>query len=164
MIVADSSTLIALGKLGRLDLLIKCFDRIIIPKAVYDEVLLKDGSVEAVALKKAVEEKQVIVETVKISPMLASQNIGQGEKEAISVAAKHKALLLVDDETAKAYASAAGVESHGTFFAIYLSCAKKLLNKEDAANLVKAMIQGGFYISTDVYSRFLELLDEIEKK
>lgn len=161
MIVADSSTLIALGKLGRLDLLVKCFGKVAVPKGVYDEVLLKKESAEAVALKKAIEEGWVIVESPAINAILATSNIGKGEKEAISLAAKHQALLLIDDDTAKAYASTFGVEAHGTLFVIYLSCTKKLISKTEAANIVKAMIETGFYISTELYSKFFETLDKL---
>lgn len=162
MIVVNSSPLIALGKLGRLDLLMKCFSKTVVPKSVYDEVLLKKESAEAVALKKAVEEKWATVESSTISAILATKNIGQGEKEAISLAAKHKILLLIDDDTAKAYASTFGVEAHGTLYAIYLSCMKKIISKEEAGNFVKAMMEAGFYVSTEVYARFFELLNSLE--
>lgn len=161
MIVVNSSPLIALGKLGRLDLLMKCFSKTVVPKSVYDEVLLKKESAEAVALKKAVEEGWAIVESPAINAVLATSNVGKGEKEAISLAAKHKALLLIDDDTAKAYASTFGVEAHGALYVIYLSCMKKIITREEAGGLVKAMMETGFYVSTEVYARFFELLNSL---
>ena len=105
MIVTNSSPLIALGKQGVLNLLERCFQKVAVPKSVYDEVSVKKDSPEAVALEKAAKDKLVIVEKVSINPMLISEKMWQGEKEAISLAVKHKAELLMDDDSAKAYAS-----------------------------------------------------------
>ncbi len=39
IIVADATPLIGLGRINQLDLLLKLFNQIIIPQAVYDEVV-----------------------------------------------------------------------------------------------------------------------------
>lgn len=164
MIVANSSPLIALGKQGKLDLLRMCFNKLFISKGVYKEVMLKEDSPEAIAMKEAAEGKErwVLVKETTVDKLLATQKIGQGEKEAISLAAKHNALLLIDDDSAKAYASILGVDAHGTLYVIYLSCLKKFISKSEAANMLKSMIDCGFYISTGLYSKFFELLNSIK--
>lgn len=159
MIVVDSSPLINLGKQGALFLLRKCFKSVIIPNHVYDEVADLRDSPEAVALGKAISEKWISIEKVTVDPFLHTKKLGQGEKEAISLAVKRKAVLLVDDDNAKAYASILGIEAHGTLYAIYIGYLKKFIGKEESINIFKGMIANGFYISTELYSRFLDLLE-----
>ncbi|MBI2137346.1 DUF3368 domain-containing protein [Candidatus Woesearchaeota archaeon] len=161
MIVTNSSPLIVLGRQGRLQLLKMCFQRVMIPRAVYDEVLVKKDSPEAAALESAVSDEWISVESVVVNPLLGTDKLGEGEKHAVSLAAKHKVLLLLDDDAAKSYASLVGVEVHGTIFIVYLACARGIISVAEARGIVDSAIVGGFYISTEVYSAFLRLLDSV---
>lgn len=163
MIAANSSPLIALGKQGKLELIRKCFKQLTIPKGVYDEIMLKKDSPEAIALKKAVEgERWISLKETTINKLLVTQKIGQGEKEAISLAAKYGTQLLIDDDFAKGYASALEVEAHGTLYVLYLSRLRNFISKQEVANLLKSMIDSGFYVSTELYLKFFELLNSIK--
>ena len=162
MIVTNSSPIIVLGKQGRLQFLEKCFRRVIIPKAVYAEVLCKKESPEGIALEKAVKDKWVSVEAAEVSSLLRTGKLGLGEKEAISLAEKHKALLLIDDDSVKSYASMLGVEAHGTLFVVYLAYARGFISRADAKGMLDTAIANGFYISTEVYSKFVNLLNSIK--
>jgi predicted nucleic acid-binding protein len=162
MIIVDSSPIIALAKQGMLDLLKKCFGEVLIPKSIYKEIMRKKGSPEAVSLEKAIKFKWIFVEKVTVISNLNTKNIGQGEKEAISLAFKRKSVLLIDDDSAKKYASIFGIETHGTLFVFYIAVAKKLITAADATNVLKGMIADGFYISSELYSRFLELLESLK--
>lgn len=164
MIVADSSPLIMLGKQGLLPVLKKCFSKVIIPKSVYDEIMRKEGNVEATALEKAINAKWIVVEKTKSIRQFETKSIGQGEKEAIFLAVKHKCLLIIDDDSARAMASIFGVRAHGTLFVIYLACRKKLISEEEAIDSLDSMIGKGFYVSSDVYAKFLELLKLMRNK
>ena len=159
MIVTNSSPLIVLGKQGRLHLLEKCFEHVLIPKAVHDEVFHNKDSPEAIALETAIKDKWVSVEAIEVSSMLRTEKLGSGEKEAISLALKRKALLLIDDDVAKAYASMLGVDAHGTLFAVYFAKARGFIGREEAKGILDAAIVNGFYVSTEVYSKFVNLLN-----
>jgi len=163
MIVADSSPIIVLAKHGRLALLKGCFNEVIIPKSVHEEIMQKKDGPEVIDLNRAIKGKWVIVEEASVIPMLVTKNIGPGEKDAISLASKHKSLLLVDDDSAKKYASIFGVEAHGSFFVIYLACMKNLIKKEDAISILERMMTDGFYISSELYAKFFELLNSRKK-
>ena len=162
MIVSNSSPIIILAKQGMLDMLKKCFKEVIIPESVYEEIMHKSGTPEAIALNHAIKEKWISVQKVAVMVKLETKKIGQGEKEAISLAYKHKSLLLIDDDSAKKYASIFGVEFHGTFYVIYLACKRKLLDKSSAKEVLENMIADGFYISSEFYSRFISLLGTLE--
>ncbi len=163
MIVINSSPIINLGKQGKLEIFKNCFGKILIAYAVYQEVVKKTGSPEAVAVMKAIEDRWIIVERVPIHHMLNTLKIAQGEKEAISLAAKHDSLLIIDDDIAKRYAAILGIEAHGTLYVLYLACIKKIINHDNAKDIFNTMVKDGFYLSTDIYIKFLELLNSLKK-
>lgn len=161
MIISNTAPLLNFGKQGFLDILKKCFGNVIIPRAVYEEINKKSDGPEILALEKAISEKWIEVEDIQINLLLKSEGLGQGEKEAISLAVKRNAILLIDDESAKTYASILGVEAHGSLYVIYLAYSKKIIGKEKAKIIFEGMIREGFYVSTDLYLKFLEFLDKI---
>jgi uncharacterized protein len=161
MIVVNSSPIIILGKQSMLHLLKGCFKKIIIPNSVFNEIMQQEDSPEAMALKKVINDLWISIEKTTVNPYLHTRNLGQGEKEAISLALKHKSILLIDDDSAKTYSEVLGVEVHGTFYVIYLAIIRKIIPKEEAKKILERMIADGFYISTDVYSRFLNLLNSM---
>src|SRR3989344_5487181 len=121
MIVSNATPIINFGKAGVLDILKECFINILIPRAVYNEIMEKKENSECVALRKAIDEGWINIEDNEINPLLKTNNLGKGEKEAISLAINKKALLLIDDDSAKSYASVLGVEAHGSFYVLYLA-------------------------------------------
>ena len=161
MIVVNSSPIINFAQQGRLDILQKCFKKVIIPVSVYDEIMQKSESPESIALNKAISEKWILVKKTSVMGKLETKNIGQGEKEAISLAYKHKTMLVIDDDSAKKYASIFGVKPHGSLFVSYLACVKKLIDKKKAIRLLEGMIAEGFYISLELHAKFITLLDSL---
>ena len=175
MIVSDSSPIINLGKQGFFELLKKCFGKVIVPKAVFAEIMKKEDSIEAKAFEKGINEKWIIVEEVGFTISLTSELENKvslasfcaipiksrASKEAISLVAKMDCLLLIDDDNGKKYASILNIESHRTIFVVFLSVLKKFINKEKAKKLFEDMVKEGFYVSTELYAEFLNLLERI---
>lgn len=158
MITSNSSPVITLGAVGKLNLLQKCFKEVIIPLAVMEEILQKKDNPESLAVQKARGEGWLKVETIQIHPLLKVGMLGRGEVEAISLAVKHKSLLLIDDDMAKNYGGILGVEAHGTLFVLSLAQKKSLLDRTEVILLLQRMIERGFYISTEVYAEFVKSL------
>ena len=155
MIVSNSSPIISLGTVGKLELLRKGCKEVLIPSGVYEEISEKKESPEFISLQKGIEEKWIKVEKIELLPLLKTNTPGQGEKEAISLAAQHKAILIIDDDTAKAYATIMGVEAHGTLYILILAVHKNIVSKKEAIEILTHMMNAGFYISTEVYGMFL---------
>jgi predicted nucleic acid-binding protein len=161
MIAVNTSPLIILGKQGRLDILKSCFCKMYIPQGVYKEIQHKKETPEALALEQAVQEGWVHVEKVKIMSLLDTSVLGQGEKEAISLASQQKKLLIIDDDLAKKYALIVGVEAHGILYVLLLACKKKICSQKEIQELLQAMMKQGFYLSTEVYLEFVNLLKKM---
>ena len=56
MIISNATPIINFGKQGKLEIIKQCFEKIIIPKGVYEEIIIKEDNVESLALKRAIDE------------------------------------------------------------------------------------------------------------
>jgi predicted nucleic acid-binding protein len=98
-IVSNSSPIINLAVIGRLELLKKFWGRIIIPEAVYQEIVIDGGDrAEVQEIKNA---NWIVVEAITDRNLVLalSQKLDKGESEAIALAIEKKADLILLDET-----------------------------------------------------------------
>ena len=114
LIIADSSPLIGLARIGQLELLPKLTKRIVVPTAVHAEVTLAraDAPGAAEVAAQAWIEVQAADPTA-IAPLLIL--VGRGEAEAIALAQQApSAVLLVDDLRARKLTERLGLRRMGT--------------------------------------------------
>jgi len=114
LIIADSSPLIGLARIGQLGLLPKLAKRIVVPAAVHAEVTVAradaPGAAE-VAAQAWIEVQEA--DPVMVAPLLIL--VGRGEAEAIALAQQASAsVLLVDDLRARKLAQRLGLRRMGT--------------------------------------------------
>jgi predicted nucleic acid-binding protein len=113
MIISDSSPLISLAIIGKIDLLEKLFECVYVPHAVYEEVIANNKPYSN-------EIKQFLIGRVKctqnkVAVEMLLSDIGKGESEAIILAIEEKAdYLLVDDLKARKLAKLNGLVIIGT--------------------------------------------------
>ena len=98
-IVCNTSPLILLAKIHRLDTLIRLYSELMIPKAVADEIGTKPGKendqVQALLKKGALQLRQVSAKILAELPI----DLGLGEREAIALAIDSGAdLVILDDQ------------------------------------------------------------------
>lgn len=112
MIVANSSPLIALGRLDQLNILEALFGKIYIPNAVYRETVL-ETTVEnqRVNIVKSIAANIIlIVEPVSEYPF--KRKLHPGEKEVLQLALEKKASgIIIDDKKARKEAIELGLQS-----------------------------------------------------
>jgi len=113
--VVDTSPLIFLGKLGRLDLLKKGADVIHAPQAVLDEVQVKSDDATQ-AIEEAAHSWLVVREVGNQSTVeILLADLDRGEAEAIVLAREIGAdRLMMDDLDARRFARRVGLEVVGT--------------------------------------------------
>jgi predicted nucleic acid-binding protein len=144
-VVSNSSPLIALDAIGKLDLLQNLFAEIAIPPAVNRETAFSTASalwIREVSLHQP------------IPPQLSSTSLGAGETEAMSLALELKAQwLLLDDKAARRVAKSLGVPVIGTL-GLLLACKRRGLIPA-VKPLVDALLQSGFRVSPSLYQRVL---------
>lgn len=114
LIIADSSPLIGLARIGQLGLLPQLASRIVVPVAVHAEVTAAradaPGAAE-VAVQAWIEVQAA--EALAVAPLLIL--VGRGEAEAIALAQREpSAVLLMDDLRARKLAQRLGLRRMGT--------------------------------------------------
>jgi len=111
----------ALGKLNRLDLLAKVYGGVCIPRAVYDEVVVRGlarGFYDALAVQlfwKQHESPIVDISESVLSGYRPSKILGVGESQVLALAKTlPDPLVLLDDELARAEAHRLNLRVKGT--------------------------------------------------
>ena len=157
--IANSSPLIALGRIGKLELLRRVLGSVSITEQVYQEIMSKPDYSESVAIKKAVEEDKWI----KVSKSKEIDNIlGVGEASTLGLTLMSKQLVIIDDKKASFVADTIGLECHGTLYVILLALKKGIIrNKKEAVDVVNLLIGNKLYLSSEVLSEFYALLSKI---
>ena len=100
MIVADAGPLIALARIGQLELLRRLYDEVLIPSAVLDELALSSGRPGAAVLGDSIKSGWILEQRVTPKTAVAELTpfLGRGEAEAIVLAAQARPqFLLIDD-------------------------------------------------------------------
>ena len=115
LVVSNSGPLITLATIGRLDLLKSLFERIAIPQAVYEEVVIQGQGEPG---SKEVAEAEWI-HTVPVQDRLAvnllQESLDMGESEAIVLGQELNArYILLDDALARRKADLIGLSVVGT--------------------------------------------------
>lgn len=102
LIVADSSALIALATCDGLEVLLRVYSEVKVPKAVYEEVVQPEKP-QAAALENFLSGKVIDVDTEYW--VLTAGGLGQGEIEAMALYKQLSAdALLIDDHRARVIA------------------------------------------------------------
>lgn len=159
MVVADTGPLIALARVGHLDLLRRLYEQISIPPAVRDELAIGSDRPGAKVLAVALEAGWV---TVALAPNLASdlaQILDPGEAEAIALAETHGArILVIDDARGRRIARRRGIAVVGV--AGVLLAAKSTGAIAAVGPVLKAMTSAGYRLSPELIAGVLSRADE----
>jgi predicted nucleic acid-binding protein len=157
IVISNASPLIALTRIDRLQILKLLWKEIVIPEAVYMEVVVNGkGKPGADIISTACKEwiRVVPVENIQEVKILKAV-LDDGEAEVIALGQQLKAkLLLLDNREPRLFASAANLNLIGTVGIIKLAWRKGLL-MEPLRELQKLKLNG-FWISESLMSKIRE--------
>ncbi len=160
IVVADSSPIIYLSWIGRVELLRQLFSEVIVPPTVYHEVAVagenRPGSVEISSLDWIRTSTSVATKL----PKSIAQELDLGETEAIELAIEVKAdYLLMDEQRGRKVAKDFGLTVVGVLGVLIRAKEKGFIDsvKED---LTKLTSDTNFYISNEMVQQILELANE----
>jgi predicted nucleic acid-binding protein len=160
-VVANSSVLIALGSLGRLDLLERRFpEGILVPTAVWHEVV-ETGAGRAGAAAVATA-KWITVGAVRDESRVKefSHDLDVGESEALALALeKSAAIVLLDEKDARQMATQLGLAPLGTIGLLIWARRSGLIGSL-RQQLDALRRQGKFRISQTLYATALRAVGE----
>ncbi len=149
-VISNSSSLIALSEIGKLNLLSKIFGEVIIPNAVEKEVY-----------REKLPPKWIKVSSVtqQLASRILESGLGPGESEAICLSKEIDAdILILDDLNARRVAEKLEINITGTLGILLLAKEKKLI--KSIKPLMEELMKGGFRISDELYENMLDLAGE----
>ena len=158
MIISDSSPLIHLTRLGKINYLLKVTGQIAIPKAVYDEVVIegkKKNYMESVIVENLINEGKVIVSTLKPFDESNYPPLGRGELESLELAKQRDAVVIIDEKKARNVAQLMGLNYQTTIVTIFELLVTKALGKQEYKHNIKRIGESS-WISADVVAEYLE--------
>jgi predicted nucleic acid-binding protein len=160
MVVSNTSPLMNLAIIGRLDLLRHFYETIHVPDAVWDELVKqgagKPGS-EAIAAISWIQ-----THAVQNQPLVAAlrEQLDPGESEAIALALELKAMLiLLDEAEGRRVATLHGLNKTGTL-GILLQAKKHGLIHSMQSEMEKLQHQAHFWISPPLFEKLLRAAGE----
>lgn len=161
IIVSDTTPIISLLKINRLDLLEKLFGEVLIPDAVYEELTTDKRFIdEAKQITKASYIKSVSVldsEAVRILKM--ETGLDQGESEAIVLTNELKAdILLMDEVKGRTVSKQMGITIMGTIGLLLSAYEDDLLTSDDVQKCIDDLQRSGRHIGKRYYQILLDRL------
>lgn len=160
IVVADAGPLIALGRIGRLELLLALYGEVVVPGAVWNEIVVAGGErAGAAAVRDARWIEQVAVDEADELFASLRTTLDAGESAAICLASRQNAdLILLDERKGRAIAKRLGLRVKGTLGV--LVSARRLGALEAVAPAIRALELSGIYIAPTLARAILEAVDE----
>lgn len=126
MIIANSSPLIALGRIDRLDILESIFGKIYIPNAVYQETVIETSyNDQRAAIQKSIQSNRIIVVEPTIEHSFY-RKLHAGERGVLNLALEKNANgVIIDDKKARNEAKERGLHFSPIFTSDILKGAEK---------------------------------------
>lgn len=161
IVIADTTPLISLLKIKRLDLLQKLFGEVFIPDAVYTELTSDKRFIdETYAVTHASYIKSVSVSNpgaVRILRM--AEGLDQGESEAIVLTDELNAdVLLMDEAKGRAVSGRMGITVMGTVGILISAYEDGLITSEEARTCIDGLQKSGRHIGERHYRMLLDRL------
>ena len=172
-VTSNSGPLIWLAKYNKLKILKTLYNTIYIPKSVYIETVkigLLKGYKDAEIIDKAIKDNWIIIRNTSQNSIIKVMNIenkfkiklGKSEREAIALALDLKeSILLTNDQQAYIIAKMLNIKAKGILYILLKSVKERILNKKEAWNLLKNMVNNGFWLSPTLIIKFKEILINI---
>lgn len=160
IVVADAGPLIYLSAIGQLRLVQRLSPEVLVPQAVFDEVVVAGAGLPgSIEVKTAPWLTVVAVPRGQVLDALLASGLHLGESEAIALAVERRAdRLLIDERQGRLTAEGMGVPIVGSLG--ILVAAKARGDIEKVAPLLRALRASGLWLSDALVARVLAAVDE----
>src|SRR3989338_3994219 len=146
MSVVDSSVIIHLARIGKLNLLQSCFKKISISAGIEQEIIKEDKTAADEirnVIGKWIEVKKIETRTGWETGFLSAADI-----ELIELARKEKDFILTNDGEIISSAKSRGVKTMWLTTFLLICVKKKLVDKREAKQILYDLTRTGYYIRT----------------
>ena len=169
LVVSNSVALIQLFKANADSLLRISFEKVIISKKVYEEVVIsgkEKGYGDAFCIEDAVGDHIEVGELDDVHTSYAYKlqltGLGMGECETIALAKQLEIPAILDEKGARKAAEYSGIEYFGTLYLIYHATRDRSISSKEAKLIIQKLVANGFRISPELYIKFETLLEELK--
>jgi len=152
IVVCNSTPLIALSRIGKLNLLREYFSEVHIPCEVYDQVVTRGEGLSGAKEVKSTDWIKVEEVTTEIAVDSLCTTLDRGESEAIVLAREKNALLILDDGDGRRIARSLGIKITGTIGLLLLAAED---GKLDLKRLIDDLMSAGFRLSKKEYDKII---------
>ena len=160
MVVVDSSALIPLAWVGRLDLITRCFDDVRTTADVVDEVLV-EGKRGTAVLESFVDDVTVHDRPPRAEEIARLEGIATTDASVILLADETETLLLANDRGLIEVARSHDVDCWW-LTTLLLKCAKEdVLTADEATDLLYDLVDEGMNLHPKIYTQVQKKLDEL---
>ena len=155
IVVSNSTPLIHLAAMGRLELLQQFFGEIVIANEVYKEVVLKGTDQSGASeVQSATWIKRRAIDNTLAYTILQNR-LGAGESATIVLALElEAALTILDDRLARLQAQAQSIKITGTIGILLMAAERGIVDFQQALD---ALLDTGFRLSAAEYQRIVNL-------
>ena len=145
--VVNASPVIALARIGQIELLTNLPGRVVIPRPVADELL---NAPQADPARRAVETSLFrVVRTSEPPPEILAWDLGKGETSVLTYAYTHPGwVAILDDSAARRCARSLSLTLSGTLSVVVLAKQYGLI--ESAAQVLHSLLDVGFRLNDRV--------------
>jgi predicted nucleic acid-binding protein len=158
IVVSNTSPLIVLAKIHRLDLLRVLHAQILIPEAVLEEVRAKPGP-ETDEVQSSVGRFLVTMPVNSKIMKVVPDTLGIGERSAIARALSLQAdLIILDDQEARGIATDRGLKVTGTLGILVEAHSRGII--QSLRSELDRLIEAGMWINEAFYHRLLSEFQE----
>ncbi len=158
-VVINSSPLIALGCIGKIDILTDIFEEVFIPQEVFNETVVNGKNDIVLEGIKKNDKLTVISATNIVLIEFLSDNLDKGESEVIAIAKENKIeTVIIDELKGRKIAGMHGLNVIGSLG--ILSIAKKKGFIDEVKKYIDEMEQYGIRIGTELKRHILGLCNE----
>jgi predicted nucleic acid-binding protein len=160
LIVADAGPIIGLAITGRVKILSALFEKVLIPRAVLEELQIEASRPGSFALSKAREDGWLSTEDVPEDPDTTqlTELLDRGEAEAIVLAQPRDTRLLIDERKGRAVARSRGVRVIGTGGVLLLAKRGQVIDQ--IAPILEELASHGYRLSDELRRELLVLAGE----
>jgi predicted nucleic acid-binding protein len=161
IVISDTTPILSLIKIDRLKILEELYKKIIIPKAVYDELIINIDYQDEIDIIKRCTFIQIenVEENLSVVLLQREMKLDRGESEAIVLAKNINAdLIIIDERKARRIAKDVGLKVTGTL-GILVEAKQQGLIKE-LKSLLDELMDNNIRISRKLYMEILNLVEE----
>lgn len=170
-LVFDATPLIYLAKADRLDVIETLDGPRLVPKPVYREVVtngIEAGYDDARRIEQAtddgaLEPVAVDIEESSVATRLTQHpGLSDADVAVLACAETHNAVAVMDEAAGRSAADVEGIETRGTAYLVLSAITCGHFSPEAGREAIDAMIESGWYVAPDLYTRIVRKLESFE--